>query len=267
MESGKIVCYQFSSDLGIPIFVRFNQDVVGVQLVTFLENNRFTLIPEKEISQIDKFIQETDNARLLNIELASAHVARQIRAISFTDSYGAESVTPRDGYRIYRYKNVAVTIFSHRSRMWEMGVLEGFGESGFEARVVINRFLAWALAPMGMISFWGVPVDEGIVILKQRESEGEWGYVDAQNLRQISLDGVKEHRSSFEILRLDPVLKVMTIVMIKVELLSFLYHYCVYFEHNGLSYPIRQMIHHLSRLSFGHVYPEENFRPRTDLSV
>lgn len=262
-ESGKIVCYQFYNELGLPIFVKFNQDLLGMNLCTFLESNRFKELPETEVKQIDKLVEETENAKLLNIELASPHVGNQIRHFSHTDSYGPESVTPRDGYRIYRFRNEAITIFSHRSKVWQMGVLENFGENVHSSRVIINRFLAWALVPFGIISFWGVPVDEGAVILRQSESEGECIYIDVQNYRQMSLDGIKECKGSFQILRLDHALKNRTIGMTKEELLSFLYQFCTYFDHDGLSYPIRQIIHHLSRLAVGQVYPEESFRPRT----
>lgn len=265
-EGGKIVCYQFYSDMGYPIFIRFNQDAVGMHLPTFLAENRFTELPDTEVKQIDKLVRETPNARLLNIELASPHVASQINRFTESDTFGPESVTPRDGYRIYRYRCEAAIIFSHLSKTWEMGVFENFGEEPFTAKVIINRFLAWALAPQGIISFWGVPVDEGAVILKQSQSEGECVYIDVQRYIQLSLDGAKEIKGTFQILRLDSVLKGRSIGMTKEELLSFMYQYCAYFDHQGLSYPIRQIIHHLSRMAHGHVYPEENFRPRTALT-
>lgn len=266
-ESGKMVCYQFYSDLGFPIFIRFNQDALSLHLSSFLEKNRFSVLPDTEAAQIDKLVDETENAKLLNIDLSSPQVAAQIRRFSETDTYGPESVTPRDGYKIYRYRNEAITIFSHRSKVWQMGVFENFGADEQAARIVINRFLAWALVPLGIISFWGVPVDEGAVVLKQSESAGECIYIDVKNYRQMSLDGIIQCKEAFQILRLDPVLKGRTIGMTKEELLSFLYQFCTYFDHGGLSYPIRQIIHHLSRLAIGQVYPEESFRPRTNLSA
>ncbi len=266
-ESGKIVYYQFYSEIGYPIFIRFNQDVLGGFLPAFLLENKFSELSEQDTKKVEKLLNETKNARLLNIKLASPQVAQQIRRFVESDTFGPESVTPRDGYRLYRYRGEAAIIYSHLAKTWEMGVFENFGQDAFSTRVIINRFLAWALAPLGVISFWGVPVDEGVVILRQKESDGECVYLDLQKYQQLSLDGIRDINGMFQILRLDSVLKGRSIGMSREELISFLFQYCVYFDHSGLSYPIRQMINHLSRLAVGQVYPEENFRPRTELAM
>ena len=150
-----------------------------------------------------------------------------------------------------------------------MGVLDSFtSESNLMTfRSILNRYLSWALVPMGIIGFWGVPVDEGVVILSQDESEGEAVFVDVLNSSVLSLDGQKTVKGPFNILRLDSTLHDRNIGMSREELISFMSQYCTYFDYSGLSYPVRQLIQHLSRVSIGLVYPRESFRPRTDLSM
>ena len=120
---------------------------------------------------------------------------------------------------------------------------------------------------MGIVGFWGVPVDEGVVVMKQHESRGESVYIDIKRQNVITVDGVKKIKGRFKVLRLDPTLKGRNVAMTAEEFLSFLSFHCNYFDYVGPSLPIRQMITSLPSYAVGLVHPRESFKPRTDLSL
>ncbi len=265
----KMVCFQYFKELGLPIYIQYCESELPIDLKQILIDHKFTQLDDKKTLTIDEQIEKTPNAKILNIEIASPILSTQILNFTETDSYGLESVTPKDGYNIYRYRGGCVLLYSFTLNEWKMGVLNSFlNESDlFSFRSILNRYLSWALAPLGIIGFWGVPVEEGVVILNQAESEGEAVFIDVLNSTILSLDGSTQVRGPFNILRLDSTLHGRNIGMRREELFSFLNQYCTYFDYSGLSYPVRQLIQHLSRLSTGIVYPRESFRPRTDLSM
>jgi hypothetical protein len=131
----------------------------------------------------------------------------------------------------------------------------------------MNRYLSWALAPLGIIGLWGVPVDEGVVVMSQKNAGGEGVFIDINRRVIMGLDGVKPIKGRFQLLRLDSTLKGRSITMSKEELLSFLMAHIIYFDYDGPSIPVRQMVQTLLTLARGIVYPRENYRPRSGLSL
>ena len=106
-----------------------------------------------------------------------------------------------------------------------------------------------------------------MVVQRYSESKGEAVFIDVKNERVITQDGVKKLTTRYKMLRLDPTLKNRNIKMTSEELLSFLTSHCTYFDTNGLTVPVRQMIQVVTRSTEGLYHPEESFKPRTDLSL
>jgi len=150
-----------------------------------------------------------------------------------------------------------------------MGCFDNFAEdtNDYSFKVIINRYLSWAMAPLGLAGFWGVPVDEGMVVMSEQGSRGEATFVDLNNQRIISIEGQQKMKARFNILRLNNAIKGRNIRMSQEELLSFLTMNSTYFDDHGLSVPIRQIIQMLTRAATGLIHPEESFRPRADLSL
>jgi hypothetical protein len=261
--------YQFNKDLNLPIYVKYDAQVLDGNIAQFLVGVGFSELKEKELDAAYDNISSDSSAKLLTINHAQSNAARQIESALESDRFGAESITPKDGHRIYRYKKHAILIFSHAVKEWEMGVYQDFGSQNniLAYRSIMNRFLSWSLAPLGIIGFWGGPIDEGLVVLKQLESNGEAVFIDIRKSFMITIDGVVNLPGRFEIVRLDPHLKGRTKRMATEELLSFLSTYTTYIDYNGLSIPIRQLIRSLSKSAFGSLHPIETFKPRTDLSL
>ncbi len=261
--------YQYQKELNLPIYLSVYLGSFESSFGEFLTKLRFHKLVDKEEAAALSEIKNNSQARILHVSEASPLLAKQIQSSMESDRFGAESIIPKVGYRVYRYKEISLMVYSFGAKEWQLGCYKDFGSKQFqfESRMVINRFLSWALVPHGIIGLWGVTVDDGMVAQRPIESKGEVVFIDVVGLRMITLDGVKKLRSHFKILRLDPTLKGRNIKMTSEELLSFLSAYCSYLDSSGLSVPVRQMIQSLSKMTEGLLHPEESFRPRTDLSL
>ena len=197
-------------------------------------------------------------------------MARQIDQPQETDQYGKESLIPKEGYKIYRYKNHTMVIYSYVSVEWQMACFSDFGveeDQNQAYRTIINRYLSWSLAPMGIVGFWGVPVKEGIVVMKQEDSIGEAVYFDINKGLLLSMDGIKKVSPRFKILRLENNLRVKNKMMSKEELMGFLSHHTTFMDNRGITTPVRQMVQVLAQTVQGMIHPKESFNPRSEPSV
>ncbi|MEI8346569.1 MAG: hypothetical protein WCG27_03825 [Pseudomonadota bacterium] len=261
--------YQFFKSLNIPVYLQCEKAMATQEWSTFLKQHQFEELNKDELKKMLPSLNKTRHARVLKIVEATPTVAQQIDMIQEQDRYGEESITPRDMFKVYRYKGHGLIMYSALAREWNCGlVLDGkFEDKKLVLRSILNRYLSWALAPLGMVGFWGVPVDQGVVVLKQAESFGEAFFVDLANHRVLTVDGMGKIKSHFKMMRLDPMLKGRNIRMSNEELLSYLTIHCVYFDYPNLSVPIRQLIQEIAKTAEGLVHPRENFKPRTDLSL
>ncbi|MBH48697.1 MAG: hypothetical protein CME71_11060 [Halobacteriovorax sp.] len=256
--------FQYQKGHKLPVFVRFDSTSFGSDLGKVLGAMRFSETTESEYNDALKHSKDT---RILDIQEASPAVARQIAYVASSDRYGAESIVPKDGYRVYRHKNVALIVYAFSANEWSMGCDSSFGSDDSQCRVVINRYLSWALAPHGIVGFWGVPVEEGIVVMNQRDSLGEAVFVDVRGRRTFSIDGSDRMKARFRVIRLDGSLHNKNLKMNSSEMMAFLAASTSFIDASGLSVGIRQLIQSMARDVEGLVHPRESFKPRTDLSL
>lgn len=264
--------YQYQKDLNLPIYIALDPQSFESGLNDFLVSMQFTKLNEKEEVSALEIMKKNNASRCLNFFEATPGVSRQIQATSESDRYGQESIIPKPGYNVYRYKEIGLMVYSFGVKAWEFGCYSDFGSNKdnakkIAARTVINRFLSWSLAHHGILGLWGVTVDDGMVLQRATESRGEAVFVDVVGNKILSLDGIKKLGPKFKVLRLDPTLRGRNIRMTNEELLSFLSAHCSYMDYSGLSVPVRQMIQTLAKMTEGLVHPQESFRPKTDLSL
>lgn len=265
----KIFYYQYQKELNFPVYVCMDPLAFEQRFADFFTEMKFTKLTDKEEIEAKKRIAIEKHARVLHISEATPPVSRQIQMTLESDRYGMESITPKVNYRVYRYKKVALMIYSFTAREWQLGCYANFAskENIASARMVVNRYLSWALSPLGILGIWGVTVDDGMVAQRATDSKGEAVFIDLANQRLLTLDGVKKISPRFKVLRLDPTLHNRNIRMSNEEFVSFLYSHCTYFDYSGPSVPVRQMIQAFTKMTEGLVHPQESFRPRTDLSL
>lgn len=265
----KYTYFQFGKNLDLPIFVRYRSAEFDPDIGGFLRTMKFEEISSKEAEEVEKRLEEkapTDKLRVLTMSEASLPVSRQIASARDSDKFGPESILDKKGYNVYRYKNVAMLVYSLASSEWHMGCFPDFGhvDTELQCRVIINRFLSWALVPHGIVGFWGTPVEEGVVIQRYGESRGEAVLFDIKNRKVLTMDGEKRMRYSFTFIKLDPTLRNRSIEMKFEDLLSFLSVNSTFFGSRGLPTSIRQLLQTLCRFSQGQIYPMENFQPRAE---
>jgi len=259
------VILQYQQELNLPVFIKLEVNQFYPNIISFFNKLNFSEVTK---DAFDNSVKENFKTKILNIELASNRVSHQIEYMIDSDRFGSESIVPKEGYQVYRYKSAAMIIFSLGAREWTMGCLSDFGndESRLTAhKVIINRFISWSLSGLGIVGFWGVPVDEGMVVMKAGESLGEAIFIDLINKNIISIEGVKPLKSNFKIIRLSSTLTDRNIRMNSEELLGFLSSYCTYFDFSGPSVAVRQLIRNLSKIAFGLIHPQEKFQPRVEI--
>jgi len=259
--------FQYQKELNVPVFIAVNLEQFEPTLSDFFGEMKFTKLSDKEVPGVLEAMKKNNKARFLNMGEATPNVARQIHGVMESDHYGVESVIPKIGYQVYRYKDQGLMIYSFGAKVWELGAYSNFAQNKLSARMIINRFLTWALVSQGILGLWGVAVDGGVVLQRPKESKGEVVFIDVVGNKIFTMDGVKKLGPKFKVLRLDPTLRGRNIRMRHEELLSFMSAHTSYLDISGLSVPVRQMIQTLAKMTEGLVHPEESFRPRTDLSL
>jgi hypothetical protein len=258
IEMTQATYYQFQKKLGYPVFVRIEEQKMETRIQELLSSMGFEKLKPEELKGISF---DKNQTKVLKISEANLRVCKQIDQSHALDNYGPENLTMLGNYDVYRYRNVGMMIFGDGNYFWELGLKPFEGKSN-EVKVMITRFLSWALAPMGIIGFWGVPVDEGAVVMKPKEAKFESFFLDVKKGKMVSLDGVKEIEAGFQILRLDTTLRNTSRRMTKEELLSFLSTNTCYFSYHGIALSMKESLFDLISMVEGHTYPLENFQHR-----
>ncbi len=261
---GKIF-FQYQKSLNLPIFISFDESVFGATLASFLLAKKWSRINENDAKTIDIMLQEK-GAKMLYFEECSPAVAKIVRSPISSDQQQSggsnESISLKEGIRIYRYHNEATFIYSSSHHEAKLGCFLDYGSKIEIANHVINRFLSLALSSFGIVGFWGVPVEDGVVVMRPRDCRSEAVFVDFFKKNIISDEGVSRLTGQTRFFRLDPLLKGKNIKMGQEELISFLNHHCVYFDVQGLSISVRQIILQMANSIEGIWHPTDSFRPR-----
>jgi hypothetical protein len=268
-EPQKITYFQYFKGLDIPVYIKVDLSEYSGQLLPFLLEQKFSELPSSESDIIFSNGVVPDGVRVLSLSIAGHAVSKHIELMRPTDKYGLESIIPKTGYKVYRYSNVGMMVVSFSVNEWDLGCYQNFGEQEnlVAYRSMVNRFLSWSLSSLGMVGFWGVPVDEGIVVLSQALSAGEVVFIDVIKDKILSIDGEKKLSNRFCVMRLSKTLRGRNVEMKQEELLSFLVQYCSYLDYQGLPIRVRQMIQLVAKKGYGLLHPYESFKPRTDLSL
>jgi hypothetical protein len=252
--------YQFNKDLGYQIYLRFEDLEFETQLGDVLGIMGFDKVERDNVKNINFDPLQT---KVLKITKASPGVSRQITRSDFlSDKYGPESVSKNGRYNVYRYKKVAMMVFSENSGLWELGIKDIGNHDAL--RVIFTRFLSYALAPVGVVGFWGVPVDEGFVVMSPKAANFEAIFVDIKKNVVITFDGVKSIDHELQILRLDSTLANEARPMSREALISFLTVNTNYLSQYGLSSKIKNALYAICKIADAYIYPQENFKPRQE---
>jgi hypothetical protein len=262
MSESKFSYYQFNEKLNYQVFLRFEDFDFESQLAETLEMMGFNKVERSKVKEIAFDLRQT---KVLKIVKASPKLSKQIDTTEFSfDKYGNESISPMGSYSVYKNKNNGMMIFGEGNLLWELGLKASFDHDAL--RVILTRFLSFALARSGVVGFWGVPVDEGFVVMTPKKAMFESVFIDLKKNVVLTYDGVKPINSELQILRLDESLQDKIMGMKREALLSYLSTNTCYFSYSGFEIGIKDTIFELSQIASGYIYPEGNFKPRLNES-
>lgn len=196
------IYFQWQKAHGYPVFLRMEKVIMEGRLQKLVSDLGFQ---EVSLAEQKRMPLDRSSTKVLTLTNASPRVAREICAPDTLARFGSETLSHRGGAQIYLYRHVGMMVFSPSSTHWELGIASELEttEDLMGLRVVLNRYLSWALAPHGLIGFWGVATNEGFVVMKQGQSFGEAVFVDVSRRLTFSSSGSKELLSGFVILRAD----------------------------------------------------------------
>ena len=256
--------YQFNQELDYPVFVKFEAPDFELNFQEILKSLGFSKVDNKKLGKINIDKHAT---KVLVIKEAMPKVARQINmAHHATDRFGDESITPFGHYDLYRYRNVGMMVMGHGTYYWEMGVC--FREDRLtQIKVMLTRYVSLALTSQQVVGFWGVPVEEGFVVMRPKDSNFESLFIDIHKGIILTQDGVKKLGAHLQILRLDETIHGTSSKMSKESLVSFLCTNTTYLSYNGLDRQLKSVIFELVSYADGVIYPVENFQPRSGLQL
>ena len=262
--------FQYCRELGHSVYLRYSDQIFSPKLATFLEDMGFNQLEDREVIELmAKKPRENSKFRILTLVEASLRVSAQIQRTLESDRFGLESVIPREGYKVYRFKNTALMVYSERTNFWEMGCFSdfGIGKDLFAYRSVINRYLTWALVPHGVLGFWGVPIEEGIALLRPGEAQGNAVYFDIFQRKMISGKEVRPFPHPLKILELDKNLEQQNLSMRQEELAGLLSRRNTYLSISRHPVSVRQILQKLSSVGQGYIHGQEFFKTKIDLTL
>lgn len=255
---------QFEKGREFPVFLRFINEDFYLSAFQQLESVGFKKVEEKTYA---KLVKSKKKFHLLNVVRANTQVSNIIKqGPRGLHRFGDESVTPHKNYQVYKYNGYGLMVYSPFNAIWELGTICDLTKDNEIAifKSMINRFLSVVLVDYDVAAFWGVPVEEGIVVLNQAKANNEVVYIDVKEMNLLTIEGVKPIFGEFEVLRLDELIKSESKTMKKEELFSFLMIHTSYISYYGPSHQLKALIYQVISFSIGRIYPEENFIPRTD---
>lgn len=254
--------YQFRQSLNYQIFLKFEDLKLEAGLSETLEVMGFDKLETETFKKLEFKRYKT---KILKISKASLGVARQIAQTNhLNDGFGNESLNKMGSYNIYRFKDVGMMVYSETNPMWELGLKSSSNKEAI--RCVLTRFLSFAFTATqsDVVGFWGVPVDEGIVIMSPKDANFESVFVDVAKNLILTYGTEKNIENEIEILRLDETLTNNMRVMGPEELLGFLSVSTCHMSYNELDSNIKEALYKIRLMSKGFIYPEENFKPRAN---
>lgn len=234
----KTIIFQWQKEQDYPVFLRMDSEMLEGRLQKLVSDLGFLEIPEKDHRKVSVSRAGT---KVLTLSRAGHRVSVQVQGSDSLDKFGFESLRTHGVCEVYTYRRIGMMVFSSNSTVWELGLVSSLETTeelmGF--RVMLNRYLAWALAPHGVIGFWGVATEDGFVVMRQSQSFGEAVYVDVAKRRNYSSMGSRPFEGVFTILRADKA-AVPGKLLSPEELVSFLSTHTTYFSQTSLPVTLRK---------------------------
>jgi hypothetical protein len=230
--------FQWQKSSAYPVFIKLPKNMLEGRLEKLLTDLGFQ---EVTIQEQKKISVQRRGTKIISLSRASSRVSQQVMLSDSLDRFGHEVLSYRGEAHVYTYRKIGMMVFSHTTSFWEIGIASQLEntEELMGLRVMLNRALSWALAPLGIIGFWGVVTAEGFVAMKQSQSFGEAVFVDTDTETVFSSAGKSKMESGFTIFRADKS-GVSGKLLGPEELISFLSTSNTYLSHLNLPHTLKR---------------------------
>jgi len=209
-----------------------------------LQELGFNEVPEKDSRKISLHRPST---KVLTVQGANARLIQQINGNDSLDKYGQEVLSIQASLPIYTYKRVGVMSLPHAKTLWDLALSQDLSQTEHMVglRVIMTRFLAQALADLGILCYWGTVKDDTIIVMKQNQSFGEAVLIDLSKRMVYSNGGELKMGAVLKIIRKDKEVKNSS-AMNREELISFLSVNSCLLSFNGITPSMKRAIYDLS---------------------
>lgn len=256
------VYYQFLKDRNYPLFIKFDDSQLEMKFSQMLDKFQFTKLDGDDLKKIQINNKKT---HIIYTSFASPKVAAQIKRNASLDIYGSESISEVKGSKLYRYKAQAIMMFDNSKPVWELALLKKEYNEVL-LKTLLTRFISFALGDE-LLGFWGVAVDQGLVVMRPDKSMGESFFISIKDHFVVTLDGLKDLDEVDYLMRLDDYLEQEYRVMGKEQYFAFLSTHSTQMSTTGINKSLKEQIYSLTQLIEGVIYPSKNFQPRKQLEV
>ena len=113
MEDQKTLYFQYHTEEDYPVYLTLEVDERDTEdgdfadsCLRLIEQMNFRELSGNEIDLAKRELTKNSFARMLKIVPASYKVVRQIESAAHSDRFGKESILPKEGYKVYRYKDM-----------------------------------------------------------------------------------------------------------------------------------------------------------------
>lgn len=202
MEAVKWNYYQYRKGYDYSVYIRIKQDEETPKFTHLLSEMGFSALSEIETRRIPL---QRPHTRMLSIQSASSRLQLQINGNDLLDKYGHESLSLQMGMPVYTYRKVGIMGLPHSKTLWELAINSDIFHTDqmVGVRIMLTRFLSQALAPEGVICYWGTVKDGAVIVMKQQDSFGEAVLIDINRKMIFSNGDVLKISPSLKIIRKD----------------------------------------------------------------
>jgi hypothetical protein len=236
--------YQYRKLHQYPTFVRVNADDVNPKFQHLLGEMGFTLLTDVEVKKISL---QKSHSRILTVQVAGPRVQAQISGSDLLDKYGMESLSYLNGLPVYTYRRVGLLAMPLNRNLWDFAVSCDITQTDqmVGLRVVLARFLASALADMGVLCYWGTVKDGAVVLMKQAQSFGESVLIDFERRTIFSQGGEMRIGNNLKVIRRDSEARTSSHIS-REELISYLSVSSCLLSFTGITPAMKRSIYSLS---------------------
>lgn len=249
MEGIKWNYFQYQKKYDYPVYLRCREDELQSKFSHLFGELGFSQLTDDEAKKISLQKAQT---KILTIQGAGPRSMQFINGSDLLDKYGSESISLQLGTLIYTYRKVGSMSLPYSKTLWDLALSPEItvNEQMIGLRVMLVRFITYALSERGVLSYWGTVKDNTIFMMKQIQSFGEAVFIDLEKKVAFSNGGEMKLSSNVKIIRKDKEMR-NSFYMSREDLIGFLSVNTCLMSFNGITAAMKKNVYNLSLICTG----------------